>query len=159
MANHLLVSTSVPPAALRPPAGVALDTVRRQGLTDVARAYWLTYLHTPHRMSMTEATDDVQAAWGGKYGRWLTEGSLLARSDDDVIGAILTVADAPWPDVPRGPFVIDLFVLPTSRRRGTGRALVQAVLAAVPATVALRVDDSATEAHALYATLGFRPAP
>jgi GNAT superfamily N-acetyltransferase len=61
--------------------------------------------------------------------------------------------------VPRGPFVIDLFVLPASRRRGTGRALVQAALAAVPGTVALRVDDTAAEARALYAGLGFRPVP
>lgn len=164
MANQLLVSdataTTSSRTAGRPPAGVTLHTIDERDLGDVGRAYWRTYLDTPHQMSLTEATDDVLAAWNGEYGRWLREGSLLARivDHDDLAGAILTVEDPPWPDVPRGPFVTDLFVLPTRRRRGVGRALVQAVLAALPTAVHLRVDDAATEARALYATLGFRPA-
>lgn len=161
MANQLLVSdptaTTSSQTAGRPPVGVTLHTIDERDLGDVGRTYWRTYLGTPHQMSLTEATDDVLAAWNGEYGRWLREGSLLARTDDDLAGAILTVEDPPWPDVPRGPFVIDLFVLATRRRRGVGRTLVQAVLAALPTAVHLRVDDAATEARALYATLGFRP--
>ncbi|WP_182113854.1 MULTISPECIES: GNAT family N-acetyltransferase [unclassified Actinotalea] len=70
----------------------------------------------------------------------------------------ITVEDPPWQDVPPGPFITDLFVLPEIRRRGIGRALVQAVQSALPTGIGLRVDDSATEAHALYVSLGFRPA-
>lgn len=124
----------------------------------MGRAYWRTYLDTPEERSLTEASDDVRAAWNGEYGRWLAVGSLLARVNNGLSGAIITVEDPPWPDVPPGPFIIDLFVLPEMRRRGIGRALVQAVQSALPTGIGLRVDEAAVEAHALYASLGFRPA-
>jgi GNAT superfamily N-acetyltransferase len=107
---------------------------------------------------LTEATDDVLASWRGDYGRWLTDGSIGAWRDGELVGAVLTVADAPWPDVPRGPFIIDLFVVPDARRRGIGRALVQSVRRRLDTSIGLRVDDTAPEARALYASIGFRTA-
>ncbi len=53
----------------------------------MGRAYWRTYLDTPEEMSLTEASDDVRAAWNGEYGRWLAAGSLLARVNDGLCGA------------------------------------------------------------------------
>ena len=145
------------PSAL--PAGSTLHPIGEEDLGDVGRAYWRTYRDTPEAMSLTEAVDDVRAAWNGEYGRWLPAGSLLARVDAGLSGAIITVEDPPWPDVPPGPFITDLFVLPEMRRRGIGRALVQAVQSALPTRIGLRVDDSAAEARALYVSAGFRPAP
>ncbi|WP_396134696.1 GNAT family N-acetyltransferase [Cellulomonas sp. ATA003] len=68
--------------------------------------------------------------------------------------------DAPWPDVPRGAFVIDLFVAGPHRRRGTGAALMRAAMAAAPGDrIGLRVEDDAVAARALYARLGFVEPP
>lgn len=154
----LLISGPPDATSARTPAEVTLRPIGEGDLVDVGRTYWCTYLDTPDQMSPSEATEDVLAAWHGHYGRWLSAGCLLARVDDDLAGAIITVEDPPWDDVPPGPFITDLFVLPTMRRRGVGRALVQAVQLAIPTGIGLRVDDSATEARALYEALGFRPA-
>ncbi|NTW42275.1 MAG: GNAT family N-acetyltransferase [Cellulomonadaceae bacterium] len=157
MANVLMISD--PPTDTRSavPAGLTLHPIGEVDLEDVGLAYWRTYLDTPEEMSLTEASDDVRAAWNGEYGRWLAAGSLLARVNDRLLGAIITVEDPPWPDVPPGPFITDLFVLPEMRRRGIGRALVQAAQSALPTGIGLRVDDAAPEAHALYISVGFRP--
>lgn len=112
MWDMLLTSEPLGDTPPRPPAGVTLHPIGEQDLADVGRAYWRTYLGTPEEMTLTKATHDVLAAWNGEYGRWLTPGSFLARVNDELSGAILTVDDPPWPDVPRGPFIIDLFVLP-----------------------------------------------
>lgn len=138
------------------PTGVVLRRLTESDLPAVGEAYWRTYLRSPHEMTQAEATEDVLAAWRGEYGTWLADGSLGAWRDGEPVGAILTVSDAPWDDVPPGPFIIDLFVVPHAQRNGIGRRLVQAVLRSLRETVALRVDDTATEARALYATLGFR---
>ena len=76
------------------------------------------------------------------------------------MGAVLTVAQAPWPDVPRGPFVIDLFVLESHRGHGLGESLMRAAMAGAPGdTIGLRVEDDNAAALSLYAKLGFaRPA-
>lgn len=158
MANQRLLSGSVPSDPWRPPAGVALHRIGEEDLADVGRGYWSAYRGTADEMSLTAASDDVLAAWNGEYGRWLTAGSLLARIGDDLCGAIITVEDPPWPDVPRGPFITDLFVVPDARRRGIGRALVHAVQRAIPTPIGLRVDDSAPDALRLYLSLGFAPA-
>lgn len=137
------------------PAGVSLRALEEPDLQAVGEAYWRTYLHTPDEMTLVEATDDVLASWRGEYGQWLADASLGAWHDDELVGAILTVTDPPWEDVPRGPFIIDLFVVPHTRRHGIGRALVEAVQGALRTSIRLRVDDAATEALALYSSLGF----
>jgi len=138
------------------PAGVVLRTLGEADLQAVGEAYWRTYLNSPNEMTLKDATDDVLAAWRGEYGRWLADASFGAWRDDELVGAILTVTDAPWDDVPSGPFIIDLFVATHARRHGIGRALVRAVQAAHQTSIGLRVDDTATEARVLYASLGFR---
>lgn len=140
------------------PTDIALRALARAELPHVSDAYWRTYLTTPSEMSRDEAQDDILASWNGTYGRWLTDACLGAWQGKDLLGAILTVVDAPWADVPPGPFIIDLFVLPHARRRGIGRALVNAVRGRLKTSIALRVDDSAHAARALYESLGFRTA-
>jgi GNAT superfamily N-acetyltransferase len=156
VANVLMVSGPRADTSPEVPAGVTLRPVDEPDLADVGRAYWRTYLRTPDEMTPEEAAADVLAAWRGEYGRWLTAGCLAARVGDEVVGAVLTVEDPPWPDVPRGPFITDLFVVPEQRRRGVARALVRTTLSA-RGGVGLRVDDQAPGARALDDALGFRP--
>lgn len=139
------------------PSGVEVRRLQPADLGAVGHAYWSAYVGTPDAMSRVQAEDDVVAAWDGQYGRLLHAACLGAWCDGELAGAVLTVEDAPWPDVPPGPFIIDLFVVPTTRRRGVGRALVAAVQHRVRSRVALRVDDDARAARALYASLGFQP--
>lgn len=154
-----MVMAAEAPAWTEPvvPAGVELRRLEEQDLPSLGDAYWRTYLGSPDEMTLTEATEDVLASWRGEYGPWLAAGSLGAWRGPELVGAILTVSDAPWPDVPRGPFIIDVFVVPPARRLGIARALVEAVQASLRTRIGLRVDDDAAAARALYAALGFQP--
>ncbi len=156
MPNSLMLSDAKPSFSHEPIPGVQFRPIAQEDLPAVGEAYWRTYLGTPEEMSLEEATADVLAAWKGEYGTLLSSSSFGAWRDGVLAGAILTVSDPPWDDVPRGPFIIDLFVLPEHRRSGIGRALVQKVLMAQQVEVGLRVDDSATAARRLYQQLGFR---
>ncbi|MEZ2370375.1 GNAT family N-acetyltransferase [Arthrobacter sp. RCC_34] len=156
MANSLMLSNAEPPVSHEPIPGVQFRPITQEDLPAIGEAYWQTYVGTPEEMSLDEAAADVLAAWKGEYGRLLSWSSFGAWRDGLLAGAILTVSDPPWDDVPRGPFIIDLFVLPAYRRSGIGRALVQKVLMTEQVEVGLRVDDSATAARTLYEQLGFR---
>lgn len=138
------------------PELIDLRELREQDLDAAGEAYRLSHHGTSSQMTIEEATGDVRAAWQGEYGQWLPGASLGAWRGDELLGAVLTVRDAPWDDVPPGPFIIDLFVIPAARRMGIARALVAAAVRAVPEPVALRVDDTAPAARALYLDLGFR---
>lgn len=155
MPNSLLVAPASRPAVVVA-AGVWLRRLDEDDLPAVGEAYRRTYAGTPHAMTLAEATDDVDATWRGAYGRWLRDGSWGAWRAGALVGAVLTVEDPPWDDVPPGPFVVDLFVVPGARRCGTGRALVATVQRQLGRAVGLRVDDAAVAARALYASLGFR---
>lgn len=158
MSNSLMVlpaQADRPRHALANPPGVSLAPLTEADLPSVADAYFRTYLGTDAEMSASGASEDVQAAWDGEYGTWLPDGSLGAWIGSELVGVVMSVRNAPWDDVPRGPFIIDLFVLPEHRRRGIARALVTAACDAFTAPIGLRVDDSAEPARRLYESLGF----
>lgn len=158
MSNALLVGPPGPvPSGVAAPDDAVLRAILEPDLGDVADVYYRTWVGTAHAMTAVEAADEVRATWAGGYGSWWSPGSLGAWSDGRLVGTVLTVLDPPWPDVPPGPFLLDLCVVPERRGRGTGRALVRAVLAAATAPLHLRVDDDAIAARELYAALGFRP--
>ncbi|PFG20242.1 GNAT family N-acetyltransferase [Serinibacter salmoneus] len=161
MANALLIAEPREPTHVALPAGAHLRPLSLSALRDVSSVYHQTYLGTPHEMTEAEAHDDITRTWAGEYGHLLTAASLGVWVGDELVGAILTVQDPPWDDVPPGPFILDLFVLPAHRRTGLGRALVQTVQGVLRSRIALRVDHSAPEARSLYVALGFhtREAP
>jgi ribosomal protein S18 acetylase RimI-like enzyme len=155
MANHLLRADPLPGVDNFAPPELDIHAIEESDLSDIGRAYLLSFEETPHAMTQAESRADVEAAWKGEYGTWNTSCSLGAWMGGALVGAILTVTDAPWEDVPSGPFISDLFVVPAARRHGVARALVQTVRSRVDGGIALRVDDSATAARALYDGLGF----
>ena len=87
---------------------------------------------------------------------------LVAEADGAVVGyAYGTVEERDWNALlERAGWVHDVFVDPAARNRGVGRALMQAVVAAleargVPRVVLLSAEQNAG-AQALFASLGFR---
>lgn len=156
--NALLIAGRREPTASRMRCFEALRPLSFADCGDVADIYHRTYLGSPHEMTLEVAREEIARTWGGEYGQLVPEACLGATVDGSLVGAILTVQDPPWEDVPAGPFILDLFVVREHRGVGLGRSLVQAVQSAVASPIALRVDDTAPEARALYLSLGFRPA-
>ncbi|GMA32866.1 GNAT family N-acetyltransferase [Litorihabitans aurantiacus] len=157
MANALLVAGARESIEVALPARAHLRPLLDSEREIVSSLYRQTYVATPHEMTEAEARDEIDRTWAGEYGRLVMEATLGVWVGDELAGAIVTVQDPPWDDVPRGPFILDLFVHPAHRRTGLGRALVQTVQGTLRSGIALRVDDSAPEARSLYRALGFRP--
>lgn len=161
MTNALLIADPAAQGTARPRAlpGVRLESLLRADIPAVGAAYCAAHEGTDAQMTLAEATADIEASWAGEYGSLIPKATLGAWRGSELLGAILTVRDAPWEDAPPGPFIIDLFVVPAERRNGIGRALVQAVLEDSTEPVALRVEEDNTPAVGLYRGLGFAPAP
>jgi ribosomal protein S18 acetylase RimI-like enzyme len=111
---------------------------------------------------MDDANKEMEQAFRGEFGVLDTEASLVVTDGERLLGSILTVEEAPWPDTPPGPFIIDLFIHPDTRRRGLAHYLIAAAARELArkgkATAALRVLSENTGALRLYKRLGFRPA-
>ena len=110
---------------------------------------------------MDEATEEMERTFRGEFGALDTDASLVVADGEKLVGSILTVDEAPWPDTPPGPFLIDLFVHPDARRRGLAHYMIVAAAGQLArkgkATAALRVLSDNTGALRLYERLGFRP--
>lgn len=130
---------------LRPP--VAADTVA------LGRLYFESYPPGAASASEQEAIEDIALTFEDAYGVLDPRLSRLALVGDRMVGAILVVQRAPWPDTPDCAFVIELFTAPTHRRLGIARLLLSGCSAD---TVALRVDDDNTAALTLYRRFGFQ---
>lgn len=136
---------SVPGVVLRPP--VVADAVK------LARLYFDAYEPGVAAETEPEALDDINLSFEGGYGVLDPTLSRLAWSGDEMVGALLVVERAPWPDTPDCPFIIELFTARSHRRQGIARLLLACCAAT---TVALRVDDDNAPALGLYRDLGFR---
>lgn len=108
---------------------------------------------------LVEATDDIRASFDGAYGDLIESATLVAVEEDQLIGAVMTVRGAPWDGVPDSPFIIELFVDPTHRRRGIARSLLSHAMSSLREIganrVGLRVDADDEAAVALYTQMGF----
>jgi GNAT superfamily N-acetyltransferase len=136
---------AVPGVVLRPP--VVTDAV------ELGRLYFDAYEPGAAAETEQEALDDINLSFEGGYGVLDSTLSRLAWSGDELVGALLVVERAPWPDAPDCPFIIELFTARSHRRQGIARLLLACCAAT---TVALRVDDDNVPALELYRDLGFR---
>jgi ribosomal protein S18 acetylase RimI-like enzyme len=136
---------AVPGVVLRPPA--VADSVK------LGRLYFDAYEPGAAAETEQDALDDIALSFEGGYGVLDPTLSQLAWSGDDLVGALLVVERAPWPDTPDCPFIIELFTARTHRRLGIGRLLLSACSTV---TVGLRVADDNAPALALYHSAGFQ---
>lgn len=135
----------IPGVVLRPPA--VEDT---QAL---ARLYYDAYDPGVAAATPEEALEDITLTFENGYGVLAPTLSRLAWRDNQLVGALLVVERAPWPDTPDCPFVIELFTARSHRRLGIAKLLLSECSAA---TVALRVDEHNAPAVTLYRSLGFQ---
>jgi ribosomal protein S18 acetylase RimI-like enzyme len=154
VSNRLLQASLGEPRVMSMPAGIVLREATPVDAPSIAAAYHASY---DGEWAAAESLEDIERTFDGGYGAPIPSATLVAEeSDGSIVGAVLTVLDAPWDHTPRGPFVIDVFVAPGQRGRGIGRALMLAAMAGCPGlTIALRVEDDNAAALALYESLGF----
>ena len=140
-----------PPAAPVPPAGTAIRPLR--GARDEAgwvRLHAVAYAGEFHFEPLSRAAIRAEMSGPGAF-------ALVAVSRGRPIGVVLGRDHGG-----DGATIQSLIVSPRSRRRGVGRALLRAALAAIRARgrrgTTLGVDSGNAAAIALYASEGFVPA-
>jgi ribosomal protein S18 acetylase RimI-like enzyme len=105
------------------------------------------------------ARDEIERTFQGEYGALDLQASPIATYTGAIAATVMTVTEAPWPDTPPGPFIIEVLVHPDHRRHGLAEHLMEVAaqqLAAVgKRTVALRVMSDNEKALSLYRRLGF----
>jgi ribosomal protein S18 acetylase RimI-like enzyme len=151
----LLIRQSSPQPDGSLPDGVVLRTPTRADTSDLGRLYFESYDPGVACATEEEAIEDIIATFDGTYGPLSLTNSFLAVAGDALVGAVLVVDRAPWPDTPDCPFIIELFTAPTWRRQGLATALLTACLQQ-PTAFALRVQADNTPALELYKGLGFQ---
>ena len=109
---------------------------------------------------MDDATSEIDQTFSGDYGVLDFDASFVVTKGTQLIGAILTVLEAPWEDTPKGPFLIDLFLHPEFRGKKLGHILISKAAKALnknnKQTFALRVLSNNHRALNLYEKLGFK---
>jgi N-alpha-acetyltransferase 10/11 len=151
------------PLALIPPSpGVVLREPSPLDTEQLGRLYYEAY-SPPVVDNEAAAIEDIRLTFEGTYGQLTRTGSRLAFAAGlsgeapMLIGAVLVVDRAPWPDTPDCPFVIEAFTAPTWRRKGLASALLTECMAQSPGRFALNVLPDNTAALKLYEALGFQP--
>ena len=144
---------------VRLPSSYETRRTRVEDADELGRLYFEAYETGVACGFLREAIDEIRASFAGEYGELWPEASLVVEHDHVPVGAILTVRQGPWKRTPDCPFIIDLFVDKSRRRRGLGRDLVHLCMATASESgepaVALRVAGDNSTARALYRSLGF----
>lgn len=145
------------------PKGFEIGTLTRYDVPDVAALYLRSYPEGVAADSMAEAVEETRMAFDGAFGRPVENGFIGAWQDGELIGAVFAVLDPPWDDIPKGPFVTELFVDPNTRGRGVATALLGELAKRCAEDgydqLALRLDIAhADAAKRLYDYLGFNEA-
>ena len=136
-----------------PVDGVVLRSPTRDDAVGLGQLYFASYTPGVAAATPEEAFEDIELTFEGAYGVLDLDLSWLAWVGAELVGALLVVERAPWPDTPGCAFIVELFTAPTHRRLGIGRLL---LAASANVTIALRVDENNVAALALYRRLGFR---
>jgi ribosomal protein S18 acetylase RimI-like enzyme len=109
---------------------------------------------------LSYAEEEIEKAYKNEYGKLIPLACLSLKYDNTLVGAILTVQNAPWEDTPDSPFIIDLMVKEEHQRKGLGTYLMEQVghvlLEQNKKTTALKVMESNEKALNLYIKMGFK---
>ena len=143
------------PVQNRPVRAVALRPLLVENAVALGRLYFAAYGPGVAAATEQEALEDIELTFEGAYGVLDLNLSRLAWVGDQLVGAMLVVERAPWPDTPDSPFIIELFTAPTHRRLGTASRL---LAGCADITVALRVEEHNAPAMALYRGIDFHDA-
>jgi len=110
---------------------------------------------------LSYAKKEIESAYNNEYGELIPEACLSIKYDNNLVGAILTVRNAPWEDTPNSPFIIDLMIKKEHQRKGLGNYLIGQVgrilVEQNEQTIALKVTKSNEKAYNLYKKMGFKP--
>lgn len=140
------------------PMGYEIRPLQENDLPELTELYLAAYSREIVK-DLAAAKKEMQRTFAGEYGPLVAEFSPVAVTKDTVVGAVMTVAQTPWPDTPVGPFLIEIITDPHHRRRGLAKAGVVWVAKKAQkqgfATLALRVESENSGAVALYRELGF----
>ncbi|MEM8533345.1 MAG: GNAT family N-acetyltransferase [Chloroflexota bacterium] len=138
--------------------GYQVRQIEHQDRLSLADLYFAVY---PRDIvaDVAAACDEMEQTFTGAYGQLDMVASPMLRHNHIVVGAVMTVESAPWPDTPVGPFIIEVMVHPAYQRLGIAAYLIQwtarNLIARGKRTMALRVMSDNTGARALYDKLGF----
>lgn len=142
----------------RLPCGYHLRSVAEQDSMGLADLYFAVYSRDIVR-DHAAAVDEIEETFRGEYGTLDLKASPVLISSGLIVGAVLTVEEAPWHDTPPGPFVIEVMVHPDHRRLGLAECMMKATAECLAArgkqTMALRVLSDNVKALTLYGNLGF----
>ena len=141
------------PIDARAPRGVELRPPCPSDTVPLGRLYFDAYEPGIAAATEPEAIEDIELTFEGAYGVLDLNLSRLAWTDAHLVGAVLVVERAPWPDTPDCAFIIELFTARAFRRRGLASLLLSGC---ADVTVALRVNENNIPALTLYRNLGFR---
>lgn len=142
--------------------GLELATLTQYDIPALASLYTAAYGLYPTAENLWQSTDEVRLYFDGALGTPRDDSFIGAWFDGELVGAIICVLDSPFDGVPRGPFVLDLMVLPEFRRRGIAQALVHELATRTGRwgydSLTLRLDmRQMPEAFSLYQRMGFSP--
>jgi GNAT superfamily N-acetyltransferase len=157
MPNLTLTAPTIAlPAAVLPP-GTQLRQLAAQDAADLGQLYVRSYPpDVIDGMDADAAIGDMVDTFNGAYGVIMPEATLGAFVAGHLVAVVMTVAQSPWDDLPRGPLIIEVFADPAHRRRGLARAVLLAAMRVIsPRPVSLRVSPDNAAALALYRSLGF----
>jgi ribosomal protein S18 acetylase RimI-like enzyme len=139
--------------------GYEIRPLQENDLPELAELYLAAYSREIVE-DLAAAKEEMRRTFAGEYGQLVADFSPVAVTRGMVVGTVMTVAQAPWPDTPVGLFVIEVIIHPHHRRRGLAKAGVGWVATKAQkqgfGTLALRVESENSGAVALYRELGFR---
>jgi GNAT superfamily N-acetyltransferase len=140
------------------PDGYALRGLCQEDEAGLAGLYCAAY---PEEVvaGLEAAAEEMARTFAGEYGRLAADLSCVTARQGVLVSAVMTVEQAPWPDTPAGPFVIEVMTSPGHRRLGLAQAglawVAQEALTRGLGSLGLRVESDNRGAVALYRRMGF----
>ena len=110
--------------------------------------------------SSEAAREIMQGVFDGEYGPFLADASPVVEDEDGtVVAAAIVLERREGDDLPRVPYIFELFTAASHRRRGLAEQLVREAITKLHQQgyeeVSLRIAEDNSAALALYLTLDF----